>query len=179
MECISENSLLYIRYMCRHSANHPVPPNLVFFNTATSPFLPELWIVLSYYTWEFLLFWASSLTREHVLAGTLLSSLGLVWVQQMGVLIKHAGWGAHGPVEVSAEAASCGDELKCKGDHQTDLSAGKRETELGKPDHSWDEQRVGGIIWTPQRILSGSSWLSDEGRMVAVKAADPVWALIM
>lgn len=106
MGCISENSLLYIRCMCRHLAIHLVPRNLIFFNSYRESFPSKTVSVLSCSTWEFLLFWASSLTHEHRLGETLLSALGLVGVQQMGILIKHEAWGACRPKEVSWEAAS-------------------------------------------------------------------------
>lgn len=60
-------------------------------------------------------------------------------------------WGLWGPEEVSGEAASYGGELKTKVDHQTDWSARKGQTELGKPDPRRVEQRVGEIVWAPQR----------------------------
>lgn len=81
-----------------------------------------------------------------MLGETVLSALGLVWMQHTGVLIKYEGCGAQRPEEGSQEAASYRDEIKSRGDHQMNLSAGEGQTGRGKPDHSWDEQRVGGIL---------------------------------
>lgn len=71
-----------------------------------------------------------------MLGETLLSSLDLVRVQHLEDLSQHEGWGARSSEKGSWEAASYGDEVKGKWDHQTDSS------EWG----GWDSQRREGQL---------------------------------
>lgn len=143
-----------------------------------SHFCLELGVVLSSYPWEFLWLWTSSLTHEHMLGETLLSALGpgLDTAHRS----SHQAW-THWLEEGCWEAASYRDETKSKGDQQTKFVSRKGTDRTGgKPDHSWDEQRVGGVVWDPlQWCYQEPTGSPDEDRMVAVQAADPVWALIV
>ena len=180
IECIAENSLLHIRCTYRLSASHPAPRNLVFFNNDHKSFPSQA--MSSFVLLHLRIFMEHLLQHMHTRLGRHRS---LPWA-----------WSGCNTCETwtSMRAVECTAQRRwAERQHLMEMNYKARETTRWICQYGGDRQRRESQItcemglhrkWEelsePNRgfhqVPTGTS---DEGRMVASKAADPVWTLIM